>query len=401
MNGHANDNDGASDVSDDVVEGMVGLVENEDEPVANNAWGNAVTLGWGPDYGLMPQEVGAWQDPDAPPSLTSRLVDSEATLAARQQLAVELGAKFEELVAEVFLDPVGFIALLFNNPIVLGGQSLERLLQWRNFLMQPEGQWQLDPDCCVELFAPLSTFNVIHAELTSAGQGWERVEEPYFSPTASYHYHFISAGNCTRRWIYTRQANGVDMSVVIANLGPCVSNLPFASFDWCCGMRICRIVWPMQGNLAFAGDQIIQQTQPHFLHEMAGVMVVGNMMDVEVRLEQDYGTVLYMRDGIDRSQKAASSKEEERRKLTRWKAESRKHKEIATIGQDTRAGHEKKVKPGSKEKTITVDQILPRPDKRRLHRCAIRLGFLRDQRLDFGDGYEHFFECRCCWILQE
>ncbi|KZT31128.1 hypothetical protein SISSUDRAFT_1068065 [Sistotremastrum suecicum HHB10207 ss-3] len=124
-------------------------------PGGGQDWGQAMA-DWGENANVnWPQLPGAWVDPDAPPSLTTRLVEYEATRAMRVQLASEVSAKWLELLTTVFADPDGFQDLLLDNPILLAGNSLQGFLLWRNFVNF--GPWMINNTLTINLFCPLDT----------------------------------------------------------------------------------------------------------------------------------------------------------------------------------------------------------------------------------------------------
>ncbi|KZT36259.1 hypothetical protein SISSUDRAFT_1050107 [Sistotremastrum suecicum HHB10207 ss-3] len=190
-----------------------------------------------------------------------------------------------ELLATAFADPHGFLNLLLEHRILWGGHSLQGFVLWRTFTNF--GPWIQNNRVTIELFCPLTEFQHVDAVLTSPEQGWERVKISYLTTHAVVkdEFYFISQGSCSTIWVYQKMIDGVRGNVVVADLGPCTSDLPFASFTRCCGMKVCRVTMPGAGALAFPGPDRLAHVQPHYLHNATGIENVEDLVDVEMKME--------------------------------------------------------------------------------------------------------------------
>ncbi|KZT34636.1 hypothetical protein SISSUDRAFT_1036128 [Sistotremastrum suecicum HHB10207 ss-3] len=279
INNHLDDqSDGDSIISIEVPPTAL-LEESDGDSVISVEVAPAALLGMPP---LVPDDEELLDEP--PPlfedTLVQRTVSTNATIPARLSLAEDMGTLLNDVMEDCFAEVQPVLMLLETRKIAIVGRSLNAFLHDQPFHFPVPGL--PEQPVIIEFFGAGADLGLLHRELTSTRQGWRRVEDSRH--TTFYHaeddFSFLRSGRCSRSAVYQRTHMGRRMRVKIADIEHCRTHLPIAVFFRCCGMRICRVFMPQDGEVLVPAEAELEGLQKHFLHQAPGILV-----DVDMFLE--------------------------------------------------------------------------------------------------------------------
>ncbi|KZS96584.1 hypothetical protein SISNIDRAFT_464049 [Sistotremastrum niveocremeum HHB9708] len=217
-------------------------------------WGDADQWGGSPEVPINCR----------PKTIRERLDDTPPTRDDRLVLAQRIGTRLSEYFSPIFADVGGLLRMMDRVPLVFTGVALKTFLQWRRFdnpAPNEKDRHRLD------FFAPSSTFDAVHGELTSARQGWHAREEHSWlteemRATDEFPFVRVGTGRCTRVRFFERSVQGVLLTIVLGDVLVLESDLPMAKLYRCCHRRVLRVVYPLGGKMILPRREIMR----HELH---------------------------------------------------------------------------------------------------------------------------------------
>ncbi|KZS87529.1 hypothetical protein SISNIDRAFT_470887 [Sistotremastrum niveocremeum HHB9708] len=230
-----------------------------------------------------------------PRGLLHTLETAKSSPSGRLALSHMLGERMQRFLSPCFADVSGVLEMMETETVIMVGHAVRSYLEGRD--LDIPGLSAMGSVGRLELFAPLSTFPAIEAELTSVRQGWtlwKKTEWLTKDPRACREFSYLKEGtaSCTKVLFFERSVGGREMSLLVGDVMTFASYLPMASFFRCCQRRVCRLVYPQTGWMESPSAELASHYERHMFHlpfTTASVLdqehnVSPDDLDVEVRV---------------------------------------------------------------------------------------------------------------------